>query len=264
MPTDEKNQTIRAMIADDEPLARELLRAMLEEERDIEIIAECGDGRDAAEQVSELGPDLLFLDIQMPELDGFEVLESLPEARLPVVVFVSAFDRYAIRAFEVHALDYVLKPFDEGRLRLALERARGEVARRRRDGGQMAAQMLAMLKELRVRPSFLERLVIKEEGRLFFRAVDEVDWFEADGKYIRVHTGKEVNSIREGISRLEAELDPDRFVRISRSAIVNIDRIKELRPWFQGDYLVVLKDGKQLASTRGFREGIHTLLGRKG
>jgi two-component system LytT family response regulator len=252
---------LRALIVDDEPLARELLRSMLAEHRDIEIIGECGDGESAIATINRDAPDLLFLDIQMPEYDGFEVLQAIPPDRMPVIIFVTAYDRYALKAFEVEAIDYLLKPFDEERLSRALARVRTRLS-----GGsdpKIVQQMVAILQQLHARPAYIERLPIKSHDRVFFQSVQEIDWLEADGKYIKVHVGKEIHTIREGMTRLQMELDPARFLRISRSAIVNIDRIKELRPWFQGDYMVVLKDGKQLPSTRSYREQLQAMTGRK-
>ena len=249
--------TIRALIVDDEPLARELLRSMLEREPDIEIVGERGDGASAIEAIEELDPDLLFLDVQMPELDGFGVVQAIDRERMPEVIFVTAYDRYAIRAFDVHALDYLLKPFDEERLERAVERARRAIV-----GGRTGSdeRLLALLREIRPARRYIERITIREKARVFFQPVREIDWLEADGKYVRVHAGSAVHTIRDGIGRIHGELDPDRFIRISRSAIVNIDRIVELRPWFQGDYLVVIAGGRQIPSTRGYRDALLALL----
>jgi two-component system LytT family response regulator len=262
----ENNQparTITALIADDEPLARELLRSMLSRHPELHILGECRDGEETITMVRKHQPDLLFLDIQMPEQDGFEVLREIPEDRMPVVIFVTAYDQYAIRAFEVHALDYLLKPFDEERLERAVTRAQHYLDSRHQEGNQIAERMYEMLRQMQTRPQYTERVVIRDGDRAFLQPAAEIDWLEADGKYTRVHVGKEIYSIREGITKLEQELDPSRFLRISRSAIVNIDQIKELRSWFQGDYLVVLKNGKQLTSTRTYREGLQALLGRR-
>jgi two-component system LytT family response regulator len=251
--------TMRTLIVDDEPLARELLRSMLEREPDIEIVGERGDGLSAIEAVGELAPDLLFLDVQMPELDGFGVIDAIDRERMPAVIFVTAYDRYAVRAFEVHALDYLLKPFDEERLERAVARARGMIGRDdERDA--IDARLLALLREMRPAREYIERIAIREKTRVLLQPVREIDWLEADGKYVRVHAGSAVHTIRDGIGRLHGDLDPDRFIRISRSAIVNIDRVAELRPWFQGDYLVVLVNGRQIPSTRGYRDALQALL----
>lgn len=255
--------TITALIADDEPLARELLRSMLANHPEITILGECRDGSETIAMVRKHQPDILFLDIQMPERDGFEVLREIPADTMPAVVFVTAYDQYAIRAFEVHALDYLLKPFDEERLQRAVLRAREYLARRAGEENDIAERMYRMLCQMQTRPQYTERVVIRDGDRAFLQPASEVDWLEADGKYTRVHVGKEVYSIREGITKLEQELDPSRFLRISRSAVINIDQIREIRSWFQGDYLVVLKSGKQLTSTRTYREGLQALLGRR-
>lgn len=258
----ERTATITVLIADDEPLARGLLRSMLSKYPDVVIVGECRNGDEATEMVRTAQPDLLFLDIQMPELDGFEVLHEIPADQLPAVIFVTAYDQYAIRAFEVNALDYLLKPFDEERLDLAIGRARNYLSMKG-GGEKITEKVLQMFHRLQSKPRYMERVVIREGDRAFLQPVTEIDWFEADGKYTRVHVGRDVHAIREGITKLEQELDPSCFLRVSRSAIVNIDQIKELRSWFQGDYLVVLKNGKQITSTRTYREGLQALLGRR-
>ncbi len=259
----DQNRTITALIADDEPLARELLRSMLAKHPEIIILGECRDGEETIMMVRQHRPDLLFLDIQMPELDGFEVLHEIPNDLMPMVIFVTAYDQYAIRAFEVYALDYLMKPFDEDRLQTAVTRARHTLGQHAEKENTIAARMYKLLQQMQTRPQYVERVVIREGDRVFLQSAAAIDWFEADGKYTRVHVGKDVHAIREGITKLEQELDPSRFLRISRSAIINIDQIRELRSWFQGDYLVVLKSGKQLTSTRTYREGLQALLGRR-
>ncbi len=256
-------RVIRTLIVDDEPLARELLRSMLDGEPDIEIVGEYGDGASALAAITQLRPDLLFLDIQMPELDGFGVLRALDRPLMPAVIFVTAYDQYALRAFEVHALDYLLKPFDEERLERAVGHARAML--RRREAGETIDQRLAeLLLQMQSQKRYAERLPIREKSRVLLQPVREIDWLEANGKYIHVHAGDKTHTTRDGIGRLHAELDPERFVRISRSAIVNIDRVVELRPWFQGDYLVVLANGRQIASTRGYRDALRALVERRG
>jgi two-component system LytT family response regulator len=248
---------LRALIVDDEPLARELLRAMLQVHDDVEVIGECGSGTAAVEAVRAEKPDLLFLDVQMPGLDGFEVLRELAPA-IPQVVFVTAYDQYALRAFEVHALDYLLKPFDEERLERAVQRARAHLRRPPEDGDRR--QILRMLDELRGARRWRERLVIRVGERAFLQPVAEVDWLEADGKYVKVHVGPKAHVIRETMTQLAEALDPGRFLRISRSAIVNVDRIREIQPWFRGDYVVILRNGAEVTSTRGYRDALKALL----
>jgi two-component system LytT family response regulator len=221
------------------------------------MIGECGDGPAAVAAISEHAPDLVFLDVQMPEVDGFAVLARLPEDRTPLVVFVTAWDQYALRAFEVAAVDYLLKPFDRRRFDQALQRAKARLAE---TAGGLGRRTLALLEELRARASHLDRLVIKAGGRAFFLKTDEIDWVEAEGKYVRLHVGRESHLLREPIGTLEAQLDPRRFLRIHRSTIVNIDRIRELQPWFHNEVRVILRDGTELMLSRGCRKKLSELL----
>jgi two-component system LytT family response regulator len=251
--------TLRTLIVDDEPLAREKLRSYLEAEVDIEIIGECRDGREALLAIETDRPDLVFLDIQMPELGGFEVLENVEPENLPAVIFVTAFDQYALKAFEVHAIDYLLKPYDRERLRQALDHARRESERR--ELGEMQQQLRALLTDMeKQKPQFAERLVVKSAGRVVFVKVDEIDWVDAAGNYVKLHVHGEGHLLRETMSHLEERLDPKRFLRIHRSTIVNIERIKELQQQFHGDYLVVLKSGQRLTLSRSYRDRIQGLL----
>ncbi|MGH9766915.1 MAG: LytR/AlgR family response regulator transcription factor [Blastocatellia bacterium] len=251
-------EKIRALIVDDEPLARERIADLLADDAEVEIIGECGDGLAAVAAIENHKPDLIFLDVQMPELDGFGVLEAIEEA--PVIVFVTAYDQYALRAFEVHALDYLLKPFDRERFDKALQRAKHQIARER--AGSVNRELVALLADLKSRPKPLERLVIKTGGRVFFLRVDEIDWIEAAANYVKLHVGKESHLLRETINGLAAKLDPDKFLRIHRSIIINLERVKELQPWFHGDYVVILQDGTQLTSSRNYREQLRKLLGK--
>lgn len=248
---------IRALVVDDEPLARRRLRRLLERDPEVDLIGECGDGPAAATAIAEQAPDLVFLDIQMPEVDGFAVLQRLPVDRTPLVIFVTAHDQYALRAFEVAAVDYLLKPFDRRRFAQALQRAKARLAE---PGDGLGQRTLALLEELRARSSHLDRLVIKAGGRAFFLKTDEIDWVEAEGKYVRLHVGRESHLLREPIGTLEAQLDPRRFLRIHRSTIVNIDRIRELQPWFHNEVRVILRDGTELMLSRGCRKKLSELL----
>ncbi|MBZ5726780.1 MAG: LytTR family DNA-binding domain-containing protein [Acidobacteriia bacterium] len=243
---------MRILIVDDEPLACERIRTLLAGQPGIEIAGECHDGKSAVAAMCDLAPDLVFLDVQMPEMDGFAVLERVERAAMPVVIFVTAFDQYAIKAFEVCALDYLLKPFDRERFRKAL--ARGRMEFERRSAGDLGARLRSVLEEWRGRKRYLDRLVIRSGGRVFFLRVDELDWVEAAGNYVRLHAGAEEYLHRETLSRLEAALDPDRFARIHRSAIVNVGLVKELHPMFRGDYAVILRDGRRLTLSRAYRD----------
>lgn len=251
---------IRVLLVDDEPLAREMVREMLLDDPDVEIIGECVNGREAVETIKITSPDLLFLDVQMPEVDGFGVLEALDKTRIPYVIFTTAYDQYAVRAFEVHALDYILKPFDRERFAASWERAKKQIFRDRNRG--VDQRLLALLQELKVGKSYLERLVIKSGGRIFFLETSEIDWIEAEGNYVSVHSGKKAHLLRETISSLESQLDPKKFVRIHRSSVVRIDRIQELQPWFHGEYRVILTTGIQLTLSRKYKEKLQEALGK--
>ena len=250
---------IRTLIVDDEPLARRKIRRMLARDPEVEVLDDCSNGREAIAAVSAHKPDLVFLDVQMPEIDGFDVLESIPPAPLPFVIFVTAYDQYALRAFEVSAVDYLVKPFDRRRFEKALQRAKSRLATER--GSDLNQQTLALLEELKARSNHVERLVIKAGGRAFFLKTEEIDWIEAEGKYVRLHVGKESYLVREAIGAMESQLDPKKFPRIHRSTIVNIERVRELQPWFHNEYRVVLRDGTELMLSRGCRKRLGELLG---
>jgi two-component system, LytTR family, response regulator len=250
--------TIRTLIVDDEPLARQRLRRLLQADPDITILGECSDGQQAVADLRALQPDLVFLDVQMPVLDGFEVLQELGDTTLPAVIFVTAHDRYALKAFEVHALDYLLKPFDKARFAAALERAKAQIHQ-----GNAAAMNERLQKLLQIAPgqSSPKRLIIKSSSRIYFVRIEDIDWIEAAGNYVRLHVGKEEHLLREGLTALENKLDAGRFVRIHRSTIVNIERIRELQPVFHGDFVIILHDGTELALSRSCRDKLEETLG---
>jgi two-component system LytT family response regulator len=251
---------IRVLLVDDEPLAREMLREMLQNDPEAEIVGESCNGREALEAIRSESPDLIFLDVQMPEVGGFEVLTALEKDKLPYVIFVTAYDQYAVRAFEVKALDYLLKPFDQERFDLSWQRAKEQLARDRNGGTDQ--RILALLEELKAGNRYLERLVIKAGGRIYFLDTAEIDWIEAEGNYVSVHSAKKSHLLRETISSLEAQLDPKKFVRIHRSSIVRLDFIQELQPWFHGEYRVILNDGTQLTLSRNHRDKLQEALGK--
>jgi len=238
--------TIRALIVDDEALARERVHTLLAASANVEVVGECSGGRQAIDAIIEHRPDLVFLDVQMPDLDGFEVLEAVAHEWLPAVVFVTAYDEYALRAFDVHAIDYLLKPIEPERFRKALARA-------------TSRGLLSLLDE---RP--LDRLVIRTRGRVLLLKPSDIDWIEADGKHARLHAGKETHVVRHQLNRLEQRLAAHGFVRVHRSAIVNADRIRELEPWFHGEYVVVLKDGTKLTSSAAHSRELHRLVDKSG
>jgi len=251
---------IRALVIDDEPLARDMIREMLGGDSDVEIVAECANGREAVEAIRSLSPDLIFLDIQMPELGGFEVLESFEANQAaPYVIFATAYDQYAVRAFEVHAFDYLLKPFDEERFNIAWQRAKAQIKLDRT--GERDRHILALLEELKAGPRYLERLVVKTGGRVFFLDVAEILCIEAEGNYVRVYDQTKHYLLRETISGLEEQLDPKQFLRIHRSAIVRLDLIETLIRNPGGDYAVLLKGGVKLKVSRGRFERLEELMG---
>jgi len=251
--------SIRTLIVDDEPLARERVKRFLRDEPDIEIVGESGNGKDAISAIRSLQPDLVFLDIQMPEKTGFDVVKAVDPAAMPVVIFVTAYDQYALQAFEVHALDYLLKPFNRERIHRAVRRARQQIERRRL--GDLDERMNSLISTLKSGRKYLDRLVVRSVGRVFFLKTDEIDWIEAAGNYVKLHVGRDSHMIRETMNGIEAKLDPAKFIRIHRSTVVNIDRIKELHPMFSGDYAVILRNGTELALSRNYRERFLESLG---
>ena len=249
---------IRTVIADDEALARKKLRLLLNAENAVAIVAECPNGKQTVATVQTHKPDLLLLDIHMPDLDGFQVLEHISSDQLPLVIFTTAYDQYAIRAFETHALDYLLKPFNQQRLHDALERVKGELLKSHEHG--VKARLLELLGKAKPETKDLRRLVIRTAGRVVFLEFDEVDWIEAAANYVKLHVGKESFLLREGIGHVSSKLDPERFVRIHRSYIVNVSRIRELQPCDSGEFIAVLRDGKELSCSRGCRPQLLKLI----
>jgi two-component system LytT family response regulator len=254
---------IKALIVDDEVLARNRIREILKKDPEIQLVGECANGRDAVGAVLTQAPHLLFLDIQMPEMDGFALLEALPRERIPTVIFVTAFDQYALRAFEVYALDYILKPFDAERFNRTLQHAKSQIRQVR--GSTLNQGLLDLLTELKKKPKakLADRLVVKTSGRVSFLKVAEIDWIESQGNYVRLHVGKETHLLRETLNQMEERLDSEQFLRIHRSTIVSLDRIKELQPWFHGEYRVLLQDGTQLLLSRKYRDKLRYLLGQE-
>jgi two-component system LytT family response regulator len=251
---------IRVCVIDDEPIACRKIQRMLKDDPEIETVGVCSNGEEAREAIENLLPDLIFLDVQMPEMDGFEVLKSLNVDKMPYVIFVTAYDHYAIRAFEVHALDYLLKPFDRKRFQEALDHGKTQISQHQNTSNK--SELKALLEEIKGVPRYLQRLVIKNRGKVFFLKTDAIDWIEAQGKYELVHAGQESHLIREGMGKLESELDPKKFVRIHKSTIVNIDRIEHLQPLFHGDFRVFLRNGTTLTVSRRHREKLEKFLGK--
>lgn len=243
---------IRALIVDDEPLAREWVRSAVAEDPELEVLGECGDGFEAAEAIRRLKPDLVFLDVQMPGLDGFGVLEALSPEEIPAVVFVTAFDQYAVRAFEAQAVDYLMKPFSKERVEEAVRRVRELVKGRSIE--DFRESIGRIVEKTRRDRSFPEWVLLKADGKNVFVKVRDIDWIESSRNNVRIHVGPTIYLLHETTSAIASRLDPKKFLRIHRSAIVNIERIKELHPWFNGDYAVVLRDGTQLTLSSSYRD----------
>jgi len=240
------------LIVDDEPIARARIRDLLEGDPEIKFIEECGDGCAAIAAIRAQAPDVVFLDIQMPEKDGFDVVEAVGVENMPVVIFVTAHDQYALNAFQVYALDYLLKPFDPQRFERTWQRAKAQVWGT--CTGDLQQRMRSLLVERRARATYLGRLLIKSGSRLFFLRTEEIDWIRAEGNYLRLHVGKSTYLLRETLNSMEAQLDPEKFLRVHRSTIVRVAQIKELQPMFHGNYRIILADGTQLALSRSYRE----------
>jgi two-component system, LytTR family, response regulator len=246
---------------DDEPLARERLTGLLFSEPDIEIVGQCRDGEEAITSIMDLSPDLVFLDVQMPQMNGFEVIDAVGNERMPLVIFVTAYDQHALRAFQVRALDYLLKPFDRERFLSSLQRAR-EAVRLRREG-RLDERLGALLADLGAARRYLKRLLVKNGSRTVLLQTGEIDWIESAGNYVRLHVGRERHLLRETMAALEEKLDPERFVRIHRSTMVNLERVRELEPFFHGDYVLKLLDGTRLTLSRTYRDRLQERLGRE-
>ena len=251
---------IRTLVVDDEPMARERVLSLLQQESDVEVVGECADGAQAINAIQQHAPDLVFLDVQMPGVDGFGVIQAISAERMPTVIFVTAYDEYALRAFEVHALDYLLKPFGRDRFQETLKHVRSSLERRR--AGDLGRRLLALVNDIKPEAPKVDRLVVKSGGRVFFLRTEDIDWIEAAGNYVRLHLGEESHLFRETMNRMESRLDSRRFVRIHRSRIVNTERIKELQPWFNGEYVVILRNGQRLPLSRGYRDKLQEQLGK--
>jgi two-component system, LytTR family, response regulator len=248
---------IRTLIVDDEQLARERLLNLVKSDPDMTVIGECSTGNEAIQAIKEHSPDLVFLDVQMPDGNGFDVLESIDLHQMPIVIFVTAYDQYAIKAFDVHALDYLLKPFDQARFESAVVRAKSEVVLR--NNTNVNQKLLSLLEHIETNKKHMDRILVKSAGRVFFLRFDEIDWVESAGNYVKLHVGTESHLLRETMSEMERKLGTEKFIRIHRTAIVNMDRIKELQPWFNGEYIVLLTTGDKLTASRGYKRKLSEL-----
>ncbi len=269
--------SVRVLIVDDETLARQRVRRLLQSETDVEIVGEAESGQEAVKLIRELRPDLVCLDVQMPGLDGFGVLREIEGELAPMVLFITAYDEHAQRAFDVHAVDYVLKPLDADRFKAAFDRARRQ--RAHAVAAERLGELLETVRRLAdgtsspdLRPegngagaatngSYASRILVKQDGRMFFVKTTEIDWIEADRNYVRLHVGKTSHTIRDKISHLEETLDPRLFARIHRSTIVNLNRVREMQQWFSGDYVVILEDGSKLRLSRHYRDRVEKQVG---
>jgi two-component system LytT family response regulator len=251
---------IRVAVADDEPLARERVRSMLEGRDHYSIVRECKDGVETVQALTQHEIDLLFLDVQMPGLDGFQIVESLGAARLPMIVFVTAFNDYALRAFDVSALDYLLKPFDRERFEKTLTRVEERLATRQRS--EMSVELREFLGRLSTpaAPNYISRFPVKANGEIYFVRAEDVDWLDAEGNYVALHASGRRHLVRDTIKSLESRLDPAKFVRVHRSVIINVDKLRKLQPYFHGEYVITLQDGTTLNSSRSYSDRLRTLL----
>lgn len=253
-------KTIRVVIADDEPLARERLRSMLEGRPSYAVVAECADGVETVAVLTEHDVDVLFLDIQMPGLDGFQILESMVTEDLPIIVFVTAFNEHALRAFEVRALDYLQKPFDRARFEKTLARVEDQLAHR--EGRTLSGELREFLRTWapNAKQTASLRFPVKANGEIYFVRSEDVDWIDADGNYVALHAAGRRHLVRDTIKSLETRLDPTQFVRVHRSAIINLDRLRKLQPYFHGEYVITLQDGTTLTSSRTYSDRLRALL----
>lgn len=268
---------LRILVVDDEPAARRGVKLLLDAVSHVEVIGEVGDGPEAVRQIEKLRPDIVFLDVQMPGCDGFEVIQRVGPAAMPAVVFVTAYDEHALRAFDVSAVDYLLKPYEDARFHAALARAREEVRRRRT--GDLGSRLERLIAAFERAPApapaapaaaatptgadaggLTDRILIKSSGEIYFLKMEEIDWIEAEGDYMKFHAGGRAHLLRETMARLEARLDPRRFIRIHRSTIVNVDRVRKMSPAFAGEYAVILHDGTKLRLSRGYQDRLQEML----
>jgi two-component system, LytTR family, response regulator len=250
--------SIRTIIIDDMTIARERIKRLLQKDADIEVIAECRNGQEAVNAIRALSPDLVFLDVQMPKIDGFDVVGKIGAEEMPAVIFVTAYDDFALRAFEINAIDYLLKPFDEERLLRAVERAKREI--KARQSGDFNNQLSRLLEEVKKDSKFLKRIAVRSGQQTIILQTEEIDWIGAARVYCELHVGRDVHLIREPLKEFEEKLDPEKFVRVHRSTIVNIDRVKALHPLFNNDHLIILNDGTELNLSRTYYPKLMSLL----
>ena len=250
---------ISVVIVDDEQLARTRIRRLLQDDDEIEIVAECSDGTSAVETLNDLKPDLVFLDVQMPEMNGFKVLENLDFSPLPLIIFATAYDKYAIKAFDVHAVDCLLKPFDDDRFAESLNLAKSKIGTTDRD--KLTANIFELLRDNgKDQKEFLERIVVKTDGRMYFVKAPDIIRIKAAGKHLEIRTADKNHLVRKTMNEIEARLNPDQFIRIHRSAIINIDHIKEIQYWYKNEYIFIMTNNEKIASSSSYRKNLDKVL----
>jgi len=240
------------LIVDDESHARERLKKYIKSDSELKVAGECSNGVEAVESISKQQPDIVFLDVQMPKMDGLGVIETVGAENMPVVIFVTAYDRFAIQAFKVNAMDYVLKPVAKDRFIESINRAKNSIQNRK--NGELNRRLLNLLEEMKPQKQYIDRIMVKSSDRMYLIKTEDIDWIEADDNYVKLHVGPKYHLLRQTMKSLEDTLDPDIFLRIHRSVIVNMDRIKEIQQWFNNEYTVILKDGTELTMSRGYKD----------
>lgn len=252
---------IRVLLVGDDQAMRQTLREVIETQPEMKIVRECSNGIEVVTFIKEQPVDLMILDVEMPEANGFAALEIIPAEQLPLVIFVTTNERYAVRAFEFNAVDFVLKPFDRERFEKALWRTRKHLLHE--SNRALDQQMSFILRAINARADYAERFIVKSNGHMFFIKTEDIDWIEAEGNYVSLHSGKESHLLRDTISALESQLDPKKFLRVHRSTIVNLDCVKELQSWFHGDYRIIMRTGKELMLSRNYRDRLSGLFGKE-
>ncbi len=240
------------IIVDDEPLARKRIKSLLDSDSSMHVLATCANGKEALQVMESQTPDILFVDIQMPEMTGFQLVENIGPSRIPAIIFVTAYDEFALKAFEVHAMDYLLKPFENERFLDTLERAKQIIVNKKTDFLQ--AKVAKMLEDLQPKKNYVKRIMVKNSDKVFFIETDEIEYLESSGNYVKIHSNGKHQLVRDTLTNMLSNLDPEQFFRVHRSTVVNINKVKELQPWFHGDYLVVMKDGTKLNMSRNYKE----------
>ncbi|MFA5832464.1 MAG: LytTR family DNA-binding domain-containing protein [Bacteroidota bacterium] len=246
---------IRTLIVDDEPLARERINTLLHDEKDVRVVAECGNGKEAFRAIMEQEIDLVFLDIQMPELDGVRLLEKLPAERIPLIIFTTAFDSFAVKAFELNAIDYLLKPFTKKRFQESLSRVKQNMLSDDKD--LYLSQMLTTIQSVVQKQQYADKVVVKSEGKVRFIPTREILWLESDANYLKIHTLTDSHLLRDTMTNFSKKLDPAAFLRLHRTVIVNTEYIKELKPWFNDEYVAILRNGTQLPIGRTYKKSVN-------